>query len=88
MGEGVLKPFGPRVLIGEIGPIETIRESGIVLPIEVAEAKGLVQGLVLAVGDVPHLDEHMTVYFRKHGVYDIDGKIVVDAQDIIAYEEQ
>lgn len=86
-----IKPFGERVVVGEIGSVDTIRDSGIVIPASIAERKGLVKGIVLKLGDQHRygfehkLEEQDIVFFRENSAYDISGVIVLDMHDIIAY---
>lgn len=82
-----LRPYGNRVLVGEMGYAEEVMDSGIVLPVEVAEKRGLIKAIVLEVGtDVFGIEEHATVYFRGGREYEISNQTIVDCADIIAVE--
>jgi co-chaperonin GroES (HSP10) len=83
------KPYGPRVMVGEIGKVDDgLRNSGLIIPATVAERKSLVKGLVIEVGEgVEPLEREMTVYFREDSAYDLGGFVILDARDVLAYEE-
>lgn len=88
-----VRPFGTRVTVGEMSSVETVRDSGIVLPATLEERKGLVKGLVLAIGEHPmdisienHVSVGDTVYYRENSAYDINGTVVINMHDIIAVE--
>lgn len=92
MSNVTLVPFGPRVLLGELGPvdpdIERAKDRGIALPAELAFRNKLMRGLVIEVGhDVPYIEREMTVYFDNDTAFEIDGKVVINMHDILAYEK-
>lgn len=88
-----LKPFGRRVVVGEIGNadnrVENAKNIGLLIPESVTQGRtSLMKAIVIEAGtEAYQIHEEYTVYFRQGAEYEIDGKVVVDLEHIVAFDD-